>query len=137
MPTRMALLLLSLAGLCISIFFVLMDSAHNSGLRQTIMKACRLNDDSCRILLRAPEARLLRIPNSVVGIFYYTFILCSISTQSAFDSMHVLLALVSVVTVAVGIYLSYVLMQKLRKACVLCLTVHGINAVILILLIIA
>jgi uncharacterized membrane protein len=80
------------------------------------------------------------VPNSLLGIFYYLALLGWVlagpalpASLSPFFAWGVLA--VSLGTVLVGFYLIYALMKKLGTHCPLCYLAHGINCLLLVLLI--
>ena len=74
------------------------------------------------------------LPNSVLGqVFYVALVIGALTGLFEYDVLNLYL-LASVVTVVLGMYLTYSLLFLTRVPCKLCFTSHFINLVIFIML---
>jgi len=76
-------------------------------------------------ILDVQEAKVLSIPNSVLGLLYYGAILLL-----PIDRLEPLFLVASIFSVGLGMYLVHSLVFRLKTHCPLCYTAHGINLVI-------
>jgi uncharacterized membrane protein len=130
------LLLCSGIGLVISLYFTLVTYRLMSPDQRFIPKFCRMADNACAAIVDTPQARLLGVPNSLLGIVYYIGVILSVT--SSFRTSTFLYAGeigISVATIVMGGYLVHSLRRVLKVSCVLCMTGHLVNACILVLLI--
>ena len=96
---------------------------------------CRMGEQTCASIVFTPSARILGLPNSVLGQAFYAALFGG--TLLGLLDQPLLLALYragSLATVVLAVYLSYALLFVLRVPCPLCFASHGINAVIFVLL---
>ena len=136
MVARAALLVLGVSGMGISLYFTLVYYKFLSAERSVMPKFCRMEEGECMRVIQAPEARLLGIPNFVLGIFYYggVILLAIFSPLDAINGGVQLVSAATVVAVVCGGYLIFVLLFKLKVNCVLCYAAHGINFCVLLVL---
>ena len=98
---------------------------------------CRMGEQTCASIVFTPRARVFGLPNSLLGQVFYLALLTAVVGDFLFTKPFVYVYLLaSLVTVLLGIYLSYSLLFMTRVPCKLCFTSHGINLVIFILLVI-
>ena len=98
---------------------------------------CRMGERTCSTIVFTPRARVFGIPNSVLGQVFYAAIMAAVMGDFLFTRPLVYFYLVgSFLTVLLGVFLTYSLLFVTRVPCKLCFTSHGINLVILILLVI-
>lgn len=143
---RGSVLVLSLAGLVDALYFTFAYYGRVRKARWVPEVLCAREGSSCVTVVETPYARLLGVPNSLLGIIYYLLL---ISWVLAADRLHIywdhtyfpLAALswvpvaVSAATVVLGFYLIDALRRKLHVDCPLCYTAHAINLALLLLLI--
>jgi uncharacterized membrane protein len=129
-PFAAALGSLALLGLLDALYFTLVAYRVLAPDAAWLPRVCRMDEGTCARVVDAPEARLLRIPNSVLGLGWYALVL-----------LHALrplpcapLLLLGAASVAMSAYLAWALLRKLRAPCPLCFLGHGINAALLLLL---
>lgn len=134
---------LSLAGLILSLYFTFAYYGRVRKWRWIPAILCPREGASCLTVLRTPYARVLGVPNSVLGILYYLLViagaLIGFNGPSRYEGGYpwvwparfVLAA--SVATVLLGCYLIYALRRKLRVHCPLCYVAHAINTALLVL----
>src|SRR5690349_11216541 len=117
------LLLFSGTGFLIALYFSLVTYRLMRPEQRFIPKFCRMAGDECAAIVDTPQARLLGVPNSLLGLAYYTavilFVCCSARSSRL---LAVGLAGISIVTVVMGVYLVYSLRALLKVSCVLCIT---------------
>ena len=94
-----------------------------------------MGEKTCATIVFTPRARVFGVPNSVLAQLFYPFIAAGTleGFLFTFPIFHFSL-LASLVTVLLGLFLTYSLLFLTRVPCVLCFTSHGINAVIFVLL---
>jgi len=145
-----SIVLLALAGLAIALYFTIVYYGRVRGARWVPAALCR-GDSICVTILQTPYARILGIPNALLGVAYYSALAVWglawhskglaarwAELEGACQRIDVLVArgltLASAVTVLLGFYLLYALRCRLHVHCRLCYAAHIINAVLLLLL---
>ncbi len=126
------IILLAATGFLISLYFTLVYYRVIKADQRYIPNFCRMEEGTCQQIIHTAEARLFGVPNSLIGLWYYLLVI--IASVAPGIVPHQIIIITSASTVAVGIYLSYVLIMKLKIPCILCFTGHGINASLCILL---
>ncbi|MBI4481619.1 MAG: vitamin K epoxide reductase family protein [Acidobacteria bacterium] len=129
----MTLALASALGLLISLYFTLVTYGWMRPDPRWLPAFCRMEENSCRRIVDTRQARVFGIPNSLLGIFYYAFLLGAVVRGFQEPSLWAFRT-ASAVTVGLGAYLTYALLFRLRIPCPLCLTSHGLNLLIFALL---
>ena len=127
----LALVGLAAAGLVISSYFTAVAYRWMRPDARWIPRFCRLGEETCASIVFTPEARVLGVPNSLLGQIYYVSLLAG-APAGALDLPWLGFAWLaaSLLTVGLGAYLTWSLLFVTRVACVLCFTSHAINAVI-------
>ena len=135
---------LSLAGLVISLYFTLAYYGRVKKSRWIPEILCAREGSSCVTVLQTPYARLFGVPNSLLGLVYYSIV--SIAFGTDFGALwgwgHDLEQLLffftvyalSFFTVIVSGYLTYALRRRLRIDCPLCYAGHAINLAIFLII---
>ena len=130
------LILLSVIGFFIALYFTLVYYGKIPADHFLVPRVCRMDKSSCQIVLSTREARLFRIPNSLLGLHYYLLVIFMVlfgSSHRGSLASYFLFSL-SIFTVLVGLYLIYSLLFKIKIPCPLCFVSNGINILIMILL---
>jgi len=130
---RIILGALASLGLLISTYFSSVYHRVAPSAKYFIPAFCRLDSSDCTTLLQTRESRLFGVPNFDLAILYYAGLLISAIIPALWKQLFLLLFLGSLVTVATGFYLSYVLVFRLRINCLLCFASHAINILIFLL----
>jgi uncharacterized membrane protein len=99
-----------------------------------IPKFCRMDGNSCELILHTRDAALFGIPNFYLGFVFYLALFFLSFSPSILLSLRVVVLIVSAVPVVVGFYLAYSLLYKLKVNCVLCFTSHAMNLIIFLIL---
>ena len=134
--TGAAIMALAAAGFGISTYFTAVAYRWMRPDTRWIPGFCRMGERTCASIVFTPRARVLGLPNSVLGQLFYAALLAGAPLGLLEQQLPFMLYLgASLVTVALAVYLSYSLLFITRVPCVLCFTSHGINAVIFLLLI--
>ncbi|HYQ87875.1 MAG TPA: vitamin K epoxide reductase family protein [Bacteroidota bacterium] len=135
MAVRLGLIVCSLTGFLISLYFTLVTYRLMKPDQRFIPPVCRMSGDSCLSIVDSPQARLFGVPNSLLGIAYYLGVLFAAIGGGLPSAVFYsgLLAL-SICTVLIGMYLIYSLLAVLKVRCVLCFTGHILNLLILLFL---
>lgn len=116
------ILVLSLVGLWISIYFTGVYYRWFPPHVAWIPKVCQLKEESCITVLGTPRAKLFGIPNSVFGMALYLYLIVDLFVFPPLPARIFLgLALIR------SVYLAYSLLFITRIPCPLCFTGHGIN----------
>ncbi|MGA7159984.1 MAG: vitamin K epoxide reductase family protein [Bacteroidota bacterium] len=115
----------SIAGLGIALYFSLVYYRIVKADDKWIPSFCRMEEEACMRILNTPEAKVLGVPNSLLGIFYYAAILFV-----PIQRFEVLFLIASILSVGLGMYLVHALVFRLKTHCPLCYMAHGINLVI-------
>ncbi len=130
------LALLALIGFCISTYFTAIAYRWVDPEARYIPKICRMGKETCASIVFTPRARVFGVPNSLLGQIYYAGLIAGLLSGYLWRTPFVWIAIAaSLVTVALGIYLTYSLLFLTRVPCKLCFTSHAINAVIFVLLV--
>ena len=127
---------LAAVGLCIATYFTAVAYRWMRPDTRWVPAFCRMGEQTCASIVFTPRARVLGLPNSVLGQAFYLALL--VGTPLGLLDRPALFALylgASLLTVGLAVFLSYSLLFITRVPCVLCFTSHGINAVIFLLLI--
>ena len=96
-----------------------------------------MGEKTCATIVFTPRARLFGVPNSLLGQVYYVALLAGLWGGFLFSRPAFFLYLsASLLTVLVGVFLSYSLLFITRVPCTLCFTSHAINAMVFVLLLI-
>jgi len=159
MLISLLIVLLALAGLINSFYFTFAYSGRVKKSRWIPEILCAREGSNCVTVVQTPYARVFGVPNSLLGIIYYGFVMAwalgyprsswSFAGLNRFlqyvsrdrllivrlDFSH-LLILASAVTVGLGFYLIYALRRKLDITCPLCYAAHAINATLFVLLVV-
>ena len=126
------LLTLSAAGFLIAAWFTLVTYGVVPPDGKFIPAFCRMDQGTCATVLRHSDARALGLPNALYGALFYLLVAVSAVAGSG-NLFRQIMILASWIAVALGVYLSYSLLFKIRVRCVLCFTSHAINAAIALL----
>ena len=125
------ILLLSIVGFYISLYFTLVYYGIISPSRFILPEVCKLSENACQSIINTKYARILGLPNFVYGLLYYIVVfLFAIFNFNGY--IKTALMLISFVTVVLGVYLIYVLMKVLKVNCLLCFISHVVNFFILV-----
>ena len=126
---------LSLVGLVISSYFTAVAYRWIRGDEVWLPSFCHLGEQTCASIVFTPRARVFGLPNSVLGQVFYAGLI--VGTPTGVLDIPLVFGLclaASIVTVGLGVFLSYSLLFITRVPCKLCFTSHGINLVIFVLL---
>ena len=125
---------LSIIGFLISSYFTAVSYRWIRPDEKWIPAFCHLGERTCATIVFTPRARVFGLPNSVLGqVFYVALVIGALTGLFEYDVLNLYL-LASVVTVVLGMYLTYSLLFLTRVPCKLCFTSHFINLVIFIML---
>ncbi len=108
-------------GLWISVYFT---GVYYKWFRPEVFwvpQVCRLDEKSCLNVLDTPRAKIFGIPNSLFGIFVYSFLIIAGASFSELSCLLLTFALIR------SVYLAYSLIFVTRIPCKLCFTSHAIN----------
>ena len=118
-------------GIVISGYFLLLQWRILQPENPHIPRWCKLGVDGCVSLLNSPESRVFGIPNTLVAFVFYAAAL-----SLPLHPLEAVFLIGSIFSAAMGAYLAFVLLHRLKISCVLCFTIHTINFVLAILFII-
>jgi len=132
MATLTLLQISCVLGLLISSYFLAIYKGFVKGNKHLVpTEVCSKN--TCGDVLRTNYARVLGVPNFVLGIFYYICII--FLTVFDFGANFWMLGLiVSWSVVIFSLYLANSLINVLKIPCVLCFTSHLVNLIVAILI---
>ncbi len=137
MLIRAVIAVLALAGLADAFYFTFAYYGRIKKARWVPEILCAREGSNCVTVVQTPYARVLGVPNSLLGIVYYLLVIVWALAGPVIPTMGWALIGASAATVVLGFYLIYSLRHKLYIDCPLCYTAHAINAVLLVLLILA
>ena len=133
-----AIVVLSLVGLWNAFYFTFAYYGRVKKARWIPEILCAREGSSCVTVVQTPYARVVGLPNSLLGIIYYAVLILWTAVSALAPAWFIwLLIAASAVTVVLGFYLVYALNVKLRTHCPLCYMGHAINAMLFVLLIFA
>lgn len=89
-------------------------------------RICRLEHGGCAVLFRSPRARLLGVPNALLGLGLYALLAAGL----ILDWPPLLLAALTLPAVAMSAFLGYSLIVN-RRECRICWVGHIANVVLL------
>lgn len=125
-------------GFCDALFFTLVQYRALPPDPRWLPRVCRMEEGRCFDLLQTREARLVGIPNSVLGLAYYPLVFGSALLGHRGDRTWLEVGLGSAVAAALlSAYLAWALRFRLRTPCPLCYLAHIVNFLLLVLLAIA
>jgi uncharacterized membrane protein len=126
------------AGFLDSLYFALVQYRVLPPDPRWLPRFCRMERGSCPAILEAPEARLLGIPNSVVGLGFYPGLFVAVLLGQMGDRRWLEAALaVCLGAVLASLYLAWALVRRLRTHCPLCYLAHVVNVALFALLVFA
>lgn len=120
-----AVLVLSLAGLWISVYFTGVYYGWFPPEVFWVPRICRLDEKSCLNVLQTPRAKLCGIPNSAFGILIYAYLALDVFFFPPGPGFLLLCA-----AVIRSAYLAYSLLFITKIPCPLCFASHGINLIL-------
>ncbi|MCS7172934.1 MAG: vitamin K epoxide reductase family protein [Armatimonadetes bacterium] len=133
----------AVGGLCAvgfldSLYFVLVQHRVLPSDPRWLPQFCRMEQGRCLSILEAPEARLLGVPNSMVGLGFYPGVFAAVLLAQLGDRRWLGAVLAAALgAVLAGLYLVWALVWRLRTHCPLCYLAHVVNAALLALLVFA
>ena len=123
MITKMYLTIAAVAGLFLSMYAYMVE--HKARTNTNYRPVCDINDKiSCTKALGSEYGKILGVSNSFLGFFYYVTI-AVLSYYSKFAWVFYL----SLVSVAVSIYLAYIL-HRIKTFCIVCVSIYIVNIII-------
>ena len=140
---------LSIAGLADAFYFTFAYYGRVRKLRWIPIVLCAREGSSCVTVVKTPYARVFGVPNSLLGIFYYVFLMYwtaagmpvgfDVGLGDRYRLIRIAWPLItaSALTVVLGFYLVYALRRKLYVDCPLCYAAHAINLGLFVLLILS
>lgn len=134
-----ALVALAVVGALDALYFVLVDQRKIPPDPRWLPPVCRMDEATCVQIIDTPYARVLGLPNAVYGLTWY-LLLASLAAWALVTGELLLcvpLLVVAGLTVLLSAYLAWALLVKLETVCPLCFLGHGINAAILVVLLLA
>lgn len=134
MLVLITIVILSFGGLLISSYFTLVYHHLMPADSKLIPKLCRLEGNTCELILRTRDAAVFGIPNFYLGIVFYLDMLYLSFDLETLNVLRPIVLFISAVTVLLGLYLTYSLLWKHNVNCVLCYVSHTINFLIFLLL---
>ena len=135
MLTSISLIGLSVIGMTISTYFTAVAYHWIRADERWIPGFCRMGEQTCASIVFTPQARVFGLPNSLLGQIFYVAIIIGVPLGLVDQPLLWRLYLsASLVTVGLGVYLSYSLLFVTRVPCKLCFTSHGLNTIIFVVL---
>jgi uncharacterized membrane protein len=140
-------IVLAAVGLYIAAYFTFVYYGVLESNTLLMPKVCRLEKGTCETVLSTRFARVFGVPNSLLGVVYYAAVIVILSTGwmnragelsgtglgLGFD-LSIAVVVVAWFTVLLGTFLAYSLFFVIKIPCPLCLTAHGINLALAVLL---
>lgn len=132
MLMRFLLVVLAMIGTYISVYFTLVYYNLLPANARFIPNFCRPGERSCQSIVHHTHARILGLPNFLLGIGYYLVIIVSGVFQLS-EQLAASVIVLSWLVVGLGLFLVYSLFSVVKVPCCLCLISHGLNLLIAIL----
>ena len=130
------LLLLSVLGFFISLYFTAVAYRWIRPDVPWIPTFCQLGEKTCATIVFTPRARVFGLPNSVLGQVFYVALMAGVGGGFLYSPpAYYAYLMASLVTVCLGLFLTYSLLFVTRVLCTLCFTSHGINFIIFLILV--
>lgn len=128
---------LAAVGFLISSYFTAISYRWIKPDVKWIPSFCRMEERTCASIVFTPRARVFGLPNSILGQVFYLALMAGVWSNFALTPpVYYLLVCASLLTVLLGLFLTYSLLFLTRVPCKLCFTSHAINLIIFILLVI-
>ena len=137
MLIRAVVTVLALAGLADALYFTFAYYGRIKKARWVPERLCAREGSNCVTVVQTPYARVFGVPNSLLGVVYYLLLILWAVAAPRVSAVGWALIAASAGTVVLGSYLVYSLRRKLYIDCPLCYAAHAINAILLVLLILA
>ncbi len=130
------LLSLSVLGFFISLYFTAVAYRWIRPDVPWIPTFCQLGEKTCATIVFTPRARVFGLPNSVLGQVFYVALMAGVAGGFLYSPpAYYAYLMASLVTVCLGLFLTYSLLFVTRVHCTLCFTSHGINFIIFLILV--
>lgn len=100
-------------------YMSLCNCAHEGNMQD-------IEADVIKVLMHKKGSILFDTPNSTLGICYYLFYIIMLSCN-----MNFILNLMAISSCIGGLYLWYIMVTEIRSVCILCMTIHSVNALCL------
>jgi uncharacterized membrane protein len=100
---------LATIGLYIAAYFTLVFYGHLNANTRLMPSVCRLEERTCQTVLGTKYAKVFGVPNSLLGVLYYSIVIGVLLTGWTTPSLALGLILLAWFTVALGLYLIYAL----------------------------
>jgi uncharacterized membrane protein len=110
------LLVLAVVGLANAVYFALIYYRLVKPDSTMMPPFCRLGEETCEAVVFTRYGRLLHVPNSLLGIFFY-LLLVGVALSKLMTGRTALLnyaLAASAVSVVIGVYLTWALLIKLK-----------------------
>jgi len=119
------IIILAIIGFILSLYALSIEKKFK---KEAYKPACDINDKiSCTKALTSPYAKIFKIKNSLLGIFFYTLIII-LAIISQIQTIFYL----SIISVLGSIYLAYISYFKLKTICIICTSIYLVNILLLI-----
>ncbi|GMU19266.1 MAG: hypothetical protein AMXMBFR12_04580 [Candidatus Babeliales bacterium] len=120
------IVILALIGLALSLYA--QDVEQQLKKDEQFKPACDINDRiSCSRPLTSPYANLFSVPNSLLGIFFYSTL-----AVVAFCGLHTIVLLMAIAGIIATFVLAYLLYFKINSFCLVCTALYIVNILILL-----
>lgn len=118
--------ILSIIGLIISLYSLYLKIKLNNN--PTHKPICDINKNiSCTKALSSKYSSLLKIPNSIFGLIFYSII----AILSIFNLI-TFIFYIAIISIIISLYLAMISYIKMKNFCIICTMIYIINILILI-----
>lgn len=117
-------------GALISLYFCIVFWGMLSSAQIKFLNVHFPLPEVCQNLFTKPQSRFLNIPNPLLGLFFYSFLIYQFFFFTSFEMALNLCGIAFIYS----IYLTYQLIFKLRQRCFLCMVLHFFNAFLFLIL---
>jgi vitamin-K-epoxide reductase (warfarin-sensitive) len=121
----MPLKTLALIGFLLSLYALYIKKKSQN---KNYKALCDINENiSCTQVLTSKYASLIYLPNSLLGLIFYTLIYLLVSLNFLTYVFYL-----SLISLLVSLYLAYLLYFKVKKTCLICSLTYLVNLLLLI-----
>ena len=130
---QIAVVVLSGIGLYIALYFTLVYYRLVDADTALVPSFCRMDEGTCQLVIRHPDAQLSGLPNSLLGIVFYILVL-SVGIGAGGELLFHFVRWLAWAAILLAAYLMYSLFFRVKATCPLCLASHAISLTIALLL---
>ncbi len=129
-----SIIICAVIGLLTSVLFTGLRFGLIAADNPLIGRFCLPGEKSCTSILNAPDGHLFGLPNAVIGMLYFGWVLGITLFNHGNRTLKIMTLGVSLATLFVSAYLLYSLKFRLKARCPLCILSHACTIALFVLL---